>query len=173
MSIISPYMVSCLVLIFFNIGSGLWPERNDSSWPQYCPGKVWDETTIKKINKLLPKMNKLWMSAYGDNFKFWRHEWDKHGTCAIYPSNKYTRHIKTLFEYFNTTLNLRERVDLISVLKSNGITPSGGGVKRTFKLSNIITAIKDKIGVNPAVKCTKGYLDSIYICVDKKSLKVY
>ena len=55
---------------------GLWPQRNDGSWPQFCHGAPsFDEDSISPV---LPLMNKFWPTYYeGAATKFWEHEYSK------------------------------------------------------------------------------------------------
>jgi ribonuclease T2 len=40
---------------------GLWPLRNDGTWPQFCPG---DKFNITNIDNLINTMNKLWPTYF-------------------------------------------------------------------------------------------------------------
>ena len=64
---------------------GLWPERADGSWPQYC-GRS-DSWTPADLAPLLPRLRAAWPSfgASADPAAFWAHEWLRHGTCAGLP----------------------------------------------------------------------------------------
>mmetsp|Transcript_46223 Transcript_46223/g.67531 ORF Transcript_46223/g.67531 Transcript_46223/m.67531 type:complete len:509 (-) Transcript_46223:292-1818(-) len=65
---------------------GLWPQNNDGSYPCSCPGTKFDPKIMNSIG--LDTLLTMWpnvkaddpqSSAYDD---FWKHEWDKHGTCS-------------------------------------------------------------------------------------------
>ncbi len=59
---------------------GLWPQRKDGSWPEYCdPNHPLRESDIKE---LVPKLEASWPSWEGEDVWFWSHEWSRHGTCA-------------------------------------------------------------------------------------------
>ena len=73
---------------------GLWPQHNNTVWPEYCKGNI--SLNLDKIRSLIPKLNMYWTSCYGNNEDLWKHEWVKHGSCSN----------MTEFEYFNTTLEL-------------------------------------------------------------------
>jgi len=78
---------------------GLWPEYNQSSWPQYCNSSRNKDFTPKSIDFIMDLMNKYWYSCVPgneQNWEFWKHEWNKHGTCQSYQPSV----------YFNNTLNI-------------------------------------------------------------------
>ena len=87
---------------------GLWPQYTNGSYPQYCKNVSFDEN---KITSLLPQLNKLWPSNMGPNKDFWKHEWEKHGSCVFTPM--------TEFEYFKKTLDLYNEAYKNGLIKNN------------------------------------------------------
>lgn len=77
---------------------GLWPQYSESSYPTYCKKVVFDISALKPI---LNKLNKYWYSSEEPNSDFWKHEYEKHGSCMFKDM--------TEFEYFNTVLNLYQK----------------------------------------------------------------
>lgn len=77
---------------------GLWPQYSESSYPKYCKKVVFDISALKPI---LNKLNKYWYSTEEANSDFWKHEYEKHGSCMFKDM--------TEFEYFNTVLNLYQK----------------------------------------------------------------
>jgi len=78
--------------------NGLWPQYTKNSYPTYCTDAPFDITNIKE---LLPGLNKNWYSNSNEEIKneeFWKHEYEKHGTCVF-------THM-TEKEYFSKTLDL-------------------------------------------------------------------
>ena len=62
---------------------GIWPTTNNQIGPLYCNRT--DKFDPEKIRDLLPELRLKWTDVRaggGDEFNFWRHEWEKHGTCA-------------------------------------------------------------------------------------------
>eukprot|EP01130_Rhizamoeba_saxonica_P006680 TRINITY_DN2663_c0_g1_i1.p1 TRINITY_DN2663_c0_g1~~TRINITY_DN2663_c0_g1_i1.p1 ORF type:complete len:254 (-),score=35.29 TRINITY_DN2663_c0_g1_i1:291-974(-) len=141
---------------FFTV-HGLWPERNDGSWPQFCSGQKWDP---QQVEPLRADMNKLWPSFYGDFNSFWDHEWSKHGTCMA----KDSVYVHDLFQYFNATIGLRKTYDFYYILSQKQIVPDD---KARYELSSITNAVEGWVGAKPAITCKKGELDTIVLCVDK------
>ena len=91
---------------------GLWPQYSKNSYPTYCKNVSFD------INLLDPIINELkneWYSTEEPNEDFWKHEWQKHGSCMFKPMNE--------LEYFQTALNLfdsiKDNTSLINQFKKN------------------------------------------------------
>ena len=55
---------------FFTL-HGLWPERNDGSYPQSCTNEAFNASAIQPISA---KMSKYWVSLNGPSTTFWEHE---------------------------------------------------------------------------------------------------
>lgn len=81
---------------------GLWPDRFDGSYPQFCKGSA-DSFDLDGIGPdRQDVMSAVWPSLTGPNEGFWGHEWNKHGTCAmdILPDVRFirSRYIPLFFE---------------------------------------------------------------------------
>lgn len=83
-------------IFFILICAGWWPEYSIHSYPSWCNKTRYNEFNLTKLKKLLPIMKKVWYSCPEwkgtNNVQFWKHEWDKHGTCI---------HKDSLFDFFN------------------------------------------------------------------------
>ncbi|PON87785.1 Ribonuclease T2-like [Trema orientale] len=94
-----------------------------------------------------------------DCAKFWAHEWNKHGTCSQSFLNQQA--------YFQTTLNWRMKIDILSALKREGIEPNDS----VYSVKSIRNAITKAIGVTPRIRITyskkwqKCQLSEVYFCV--------
>ncbi|KAL4621573.1 hypothetical protein ACB092_06G239000 [Castanea dentata] len=107
---------------------GLWPNYKDGSYPSNCdPNNSFNQA---KISNLINDMQKNWPSLAcpsSNNIQFWRHEWEKHGTCSESALNQHG--------YFDTALNLKGKTNLLKALKSAGINPDGNSYNlQTSKL---------------------------------------
>ncbi|GMN41860.1 hypothetical protein TIFTF001_011088 [Ficus carica] len=116
-----------------------------------------------KIPDLVSSMEKGWpILAYPKNngTKFWAHEWNKHGTCSESVLDQHA--------YFQASLNLKKKVNLLQNLKNVGINPDG----KLYTMASITKAITDALGFAPAViRCNTdpsghSQLHKIYICLD-------
>ncbi|KAK7362329.1 hypothetical protein VNO77_04439 [Canavalia gladiata] len=150
---------------------GLWPNFNDGSYPSNCniaqnpfkPSKITDR--IQRAQRSWPSLNcagpKKTANKSSDNTMFWKHEWDKHGTC----SGSLDQH-----EYFEVALNLKDRIDLLQILQNKGIKPDG----KFYSVVNITQAIKQATGFEVGLTCNSDpsgnrQLNEIYLCVDKSA----
>uniref|UniRef100_A0A287ARI5 Ribonuclease T2 n=1 Tax=Sus scrofa TaxID=9823 RepID=A0A287ARI5_PIG len=120
---------------------GLWPDKSgecNRSWP-FNP----DE-----IKGLLPDMRLYWPdvlhSSPNHSVHFWRHEWEKHGTCAAQLDA-----LNSQRKYFGKTLDLYKELALNSTLQKLGIKPSIS----YYQISDIKHALVGVYGVVPKVQC--------------------
>ena len=126
---------------------GLWPnfKNSSSSYDGYCTNEPFDIEVIKKIG--IDKMNTYWPSTDGPNEEFWKHEWEKHGTCSGLSQ----------IDYFNTILNLHSSLPTPEFIKKN----KGNEVK-TKELENLLKNEKNSI-----VTCSDNKLSGYRICYEQ------
>lgn len=135
---------------------GLWPERNDGSYPQFCNGSAWD------VNALAPIRSQLdcaWPSDTGDAATFWQHEWEKHGTCAQTDAS-----VPTQLSFFQAGIRLSSRYALHDILSGAGIKPTSS---KKYTVGELRAAVQKGAGVNSIWQCQKGKIDQVIICVTK------
>ncbi|XP_028904972.1 ribonuclease T2 isoform X1 [Ornithorhynchus anatinus] len=118
---------------------GLWPDK-----AEVC-NRSW-HFNLDEIKDLLPDMKQFWpdiIHSSPNRSQFWKHEWEKHGTCAaqldILNSQK---------KYFGKSLDLYKKIDLNSVLLKFGIEPSN-----TYQISDIKKTLCSWYGVIPKIQC--------------------
>lgn len=57
---------------------GLWANYDNGSYPSFCDKSApFDESKVASIEE---DLDEYWPSYSGADTKFWKHEWDKHGT---------------------------------------------------------------------------------------------
>jgi ribonuclease I len=76
---------------------GLWPQYNKNKYPTYCKKVIF---SLETLNPIMDKLNKYWYSKTNDNPHFWKHEYEKHGSCMFLDM--------TELEYFTKTIELYE-----------------------------------------------------------------
>ncbi|XP_072533710.1 ribonuclease T2 [Salminus brasiliensis] len=139
---------------------GFWPNVGNecnSSW----------HFNASLIEDLLPEMKTFWPDLLKPaSTSFWKHEWQKHGTCAAKDEDLNSQH-----KYFSKALELYHKLDLNGVLKKSQIVPS----EKYYKLADLEEGIINSYGVTPKIQCVlqlKGSdtqtLGQIEICVDKQ-----
>ena len=77
---------------------GLWPQYAVNKYPQFCREVTFD---INKLKPITQDLEEHWYSARGTDEEFWKHEYEKHGSCNF---NGFAE-----FDYFKTTLDLFHR----------------------------------------------------------------
>ncbi|KAG0628000.1 hypothetical protein M758_2G243000 [Ceratodon purpureus] len=142
---------------FFGI-HGLWPNRNDGTYPSSCGNEAFDPSELAGV---VDHLNTKWgtlacKSRYNEDF--WEHEWSKHGTCS-----GLTQH-----QYFQASLDLYNNFDITGALRNAGIVPDD----RFYSIANITSALTELLGFAPQIECNKDpegnrQLHQVYICVAK------
>ncbi|XP_058692210.1 ribonuclease T2 isoform X3 [Poecile atricapillus] len=119
---------------------GLWPDRAED-----C-NRTW-HFNVTEIKDLMSDMRHYWPDVLHSSLnrtQFWKHEWDKHGTCAatleILNSQK---------KYFGKALELYKHVDLNGCLLKAGIKPSSS----YYEMTAIKEALRRFYGVTPKIQC--------------------
>jgi ribonuclease I len=90
---------------FYSI-HGLWPQYSLNSYPTFCRPVNF---SLDKLKPIMDKLDKYWKSDRCDNKQFWKHEYEKHGSCMFYPLDE--------FEYFNKTIKLYEYALVNNIIK--------------------------------------------------------
>lgn len=152
---------------------GLWPTRNDGSYPKFCKGHA-RKFNASEVQSLESQLLIKWPNLYPTQSEtsLWKHEWEKHGSCAVsVPS------VSGEKKYFSAALGLHEKFPIYDALRLQGVEPT---LSTTFSLDKIMTAIKKSLSHNKRVqihclkdKKTKEWLlGDIRICVDKEFLPI-
>ncbi|XP_052173695.1 ribonuclease 1-like [Diospyros lotus] len=142
---------------------GLWPNYDDGTYPSNCDSdNLFDPSEISDLTERLQKQWPTLACPSGDGYKFWEHEWDKHGTCSENVLNQHS--------YFQKALDLKSRANLLQALSSSGIRPNG----KYYSLDSIKEAIQGALGVSPYVQCNvdpsgNDQLYQVYLCVDSSA----
>lgn len=81
---------------------GLWPQYKNGKYPSYCKKVEFDINELKSIEKDLISYWELPEDCDKLETSFWKHEWEKHGSCMFSEMSE--------LEYFTKALNLYEKV---------------------------------------------------------------
>ncbi|XP_060959705.1 ribonuclease MC-like isoform X2 [Cannabis sativa] len=145
---------------------GLWPQRINERMPD-CPTTPNFQPLTSDCTR--DELNRQWVAlSRRDNKEFWKHEWEKHGTCSNDQFNQ--------VQYLDTSLRLKRQYDILKILDAKDIKP---GPNKGYDVSTIKAAIKEKIGYDPIVRCVKEKekekekekLYEIFLCVAKDGSK--
>ncbi|KAL5539990.1 hypothetical protein UlMin_044864 [Ulmus minor] len=116
---------------------GLWPNDMSGASIWNCDPK--NQFNERKVSMLVSDMQAFWPSITcpsTNSRPSWSHEWSKHGTCSGLIQ----------FNYFDGTLKLKNRANILKALKNAGA-----------------------IGFSPIIMCKNGLLKEVYICVDSSA----
>ncbi|KAK1301687.1 hypothetical protein QJS10_CPB12g00918 [Acorus calamus] len=144
--------------------SALWPASSDGSPLSYC-NKI--PFHIKEVSDIKESLISYWPSikcpSSGGRF-VWKNTWNEYGVCSGL----------NVHDYFKKALDLRAKIDLLSILKNNGITSTDYA---DYSLSEVTKAINNGVGANTGIDCAKNAWDEsiiyeVYICVNKDATKI-
>ncbi|XP_061480359.1 ribonuclease T2 isoform X2 [Rhineura floridana] len=117
---------------------GLWPDKAED-----C-NSTW-HFDMSEIKDLMDDMNKYWPDVIHPNHtRFWKHEWDKHGTCAASLES-----LNSQKKYFGKALDVYKKIDLNSYLLKIGIKPGNS----SLQLAAIRDALTSIYNVTPKIQC--------------------
>ena len=85
---------------------GLWPQYSLQSYPTFCRPVNF---SLTKLDPIMDKLNKYWYSNKGSNETFWKHEYEKHGSCMFQPMNE--------LNYFSRTVEIYEYLLVNNIIK--------------------------------------------------------
>lgn len=143
---------------------GLWPSSN-TSFPAFCNATLRYNATV--LSSLVPLLDLYWPSMNNiNNNVFWKHEWQKHGTCATTVPE-----LDGLYNYFNKTLSIYLQHNITEYLQNSGVVPTS---EKTYPLQKIKEALHDDIKEAANFMCysNKNYsvpvLAEIRLCLSKE-----
>lgn len=119
----------------------------------------------KSLEGVRTELQEKWIDIeYGrESTGLWKHEWDKHGTCAATMPQ-----LNSELKYFQVGLHLLETYDMKNVLANVNILPG-----RLYNATTIFNAIERVLGKRGTVICRNDkntgeeYIFEIRICFDK------
>lgn len=142
---------------------GLWPSKTNGKGPFFCNSSLpFDEEALSPI---VNELEDLWINidVPTSPYSFWRHEWEKHGTCAA-ALPAFDKEVK----YFQQGLTWLKKYNMYTALDLEGY-PEG----KPLSAKQIREAIKKHFGKVPSVHCYKdgstgkSYIFEIRICFDR------
>ncbi|KAK9136902.1 hypothetical protein Sjap_007496 [Stephania japonica] len=120
-----------------------------------------------QISDLESELLKYWPNIKcpsSEGKDLWRNTWNAYGVCSGLNEH----------DYFNKALELREKIDMLSIFNKNGIVSTDYA---DYSLADVKKAILGGIGASAAIRCSKNQWDEsqvyeIYLCFDKDAKTV-
>ncbi|URE09277.1 Ribonuclease [Musa troglodytarum] len=120
----------------------------------------YNQNRMGPLNDMMIEYCHSFRCPSSDGHSFWRHEWDKHGTCSLSRFNQ--------LSYFTAALNLKNKVDILSRLNEKNIFPNNSD----YASNDIFQIIRREVSYKLAMQCnTKSGLQQLYqihICINKQ-----
>lgn len=125
---------------------GIWPTQYHKIGPEYCNKTA--KFDLSALSTIEDELKLKWMDVeYGMKpGSFWKHEYEKHGTCAA-VLEKMNSEIK----YFQMGLNFLDKYDMKNILAKVNITPGN-----SYPVKTILNGIKNILDVNAQIMCVKN-----------------
>jgi len=145
---------------------GLWPDVYQGNFPSDC--HVGDFTfDPTKVTSLYGQLEGQWPNLIVGEplWDFWKHEWEKHGTCA-----ESVPMFAGELNYFSQALMINKAQNTAGKLAAAGFVPSNTTM---YTLTQLKTALKTFIPFNVETECVynqntdTNYLAGIRVCIDK------
>lgn len=142
---------------------GIWPTKYHTEGPNFCNKSLPFNATA--LNPIKSELEVKWIDVQNerDAYSFWRHEWEKHGTCAVVlPA------FNSELKYFEKGLELLNIYDMKNVLGKTHIIPG-----KSYLVEDISNAVKKILGKTAQIVCAhneetkEAYIFEIRICFDK------
>ncbi|CAH1957893.1 unnamed protein product [Acanthoscelides obtectus] len=143
---------------------GIWPTKTGMEGPFCCPSAIHFDPT--QLQPFLTDLNNNWTNIEGGTkeYSFWRHEWEKHGTCA-----SVSPFLNSIQNYFRQGLEWNKQYKLSNILEQSKIVAGTSG----YSPGQIFDAVKSVIKVKPTIQCEvdhktkESMISEIRICFNK------
>lgn len=142
---------------------GIWPTKLHTIGPAFCnKSATFDFKTLAPIES---QLEQFWLNIEKGTplDSLWRHEWQKHGTCAAQLPQ-----LDTENKYFGQGLAWIQQYSMSSLLSQANIYPGSA-----YPLDQFSKALRLMLNTTPAIGCVKDhatgteYLFEIKICFGK------
>lgn len=143
---------------------GIWPTKIGTEGPLYCPSSVHFDPD--QLTSIMEDLKAYWTNVEANTKanSFWKHEWDKHGTCAVILPE-----LNSVTNYFKKGLEWNKVYMLNEILANSKVVPGATG----YTVEQIYDAIKAHTNVNPMIQCVtdqhtkESLISEIRICFNK------
>lgn len=123
---------------------GIWPTKYNTIGPEYCNKSL--PFNASALAPLESKLKENWIDIQNGSqpYSFWKHEWNKHGTCAVV-----IKELNTEFKYFQEGLKLIDTYNMIDVLAKANILPG-----QKYTVETMLTGIQKVLNKKSQIMCT-------------------
>ncbi|XP_070149814.1 ribonuclease Oy-like [Polyergus mexicanus] len=142
---------------------GIWPTRYNTLGPEYCNKSLPFNPSV--LAPLKSQLQENWIDIQdgSDPYSFWKHEWYKHGTCAVA-----IKELNNEYDYFQEGLKLLNTYNMIDILAKANILPG-----QKYMVENMLIGIQEILNKRGQIMCAHNeetgelYVNEIRICFDK------
>lgn len=144
---------------------GIWPTKAGSDiGPLNC--KNTSRFDPSKLSPIEDDLDKFWtnIEANTAHYSFWKHEWDKHGTCA-----SQLKDFDSELKYFEKGLVWNKDYNVRDILGKSAVVPSDS----PYTVEGVYNAVQTWIDKRPILQCVfdskkrELFISEIRICFNK------
>ena len=146
---------------------GLWPTRYGEINPNFC-NNSW-AYSHQEMEPIMTELKEFWPDVEMRKVKdsLWKHEWTKHGTCAVASARETKMAGQT--DYFSTGCRLARENPLTDWLAKAGVKPDDQTLYETRQVWEAVMAGTG--GARPHIDCQKvegsAMISEIKVCYYK------
>ncbi|TGZ56596.1 ribonuclease Oy-like [Temnothorax longispinosus] len=142
---------------------GIWPTKYNTLGPQFCNKSL--EFNPSAIAPIESELKENWLDIHKGSkpYSFWKHEWDKHGTCAVT-----VKALNNEFNYFEAGLKLFDKYNMMDVLAKANILPGN-----KYMVQDMLKGIQKILNTRGQIMCVtddkthESYVIEMRLCFDK------
>ncbi|KAK9136903.1 hypothetical protein Sjap_007497 [Stephania japonica] len=143
---------------------GLYPYSTDGTPLTKCNRTPFINNQISDLEGELLKYWSNIKCPSSEPKNLWRSAWKTYGVCSGLSEH----------EYFKKTLELKNKIDLLSILCKNGIVPTD---MADYSFLDVKKAVSKGVRATNAIRCSKNQWDEtivyeFYVCVDKDAKNI-
>lgn len=133
---------------------GIWPSIYGKLGPMFCNRSL--PFSLSALKPIEAQLKEDWIDVeYGrDSYSLWKHEWEKHGTCAAALEV-----MDSELKYFQQGLALLQQYEMKNVLHKANIVPG-----REYAVSDIFNAVQQVLGKRGMIACRKDKVRIFKTC---------
>ncbi|XP_063932546.1 ribonuclease Oy [Zophobas morio] len=143
---------------------GLWPTKIGANGPFFCNSAIHFDPD--QLAPMMKELQEYWTNVEANTKpnSLWKHEWNKHGTCAASLPQ-----LNSVTNYFKQGLEWNQDFRLSSMLSKSNIVPNTQG----YNISDVYNAVKVATGKNPEIECVvdgkskQSLISEIRLCFNK------
>ncbi|CAH8497678.1 unnamed protein product [Schistosoma rodhaini] len=132
-----------------------------------CTGSL--RFDIRRLQGIRNELDLMWphLKNYRESPSFWKHEFEKHGLCAVEDPQVFNQ-----YGYFKFGIQLMQKLNLLKTLMKYKISPHDS---RQYDTINLMNVLEREFGYNGSANCIRKpgrrgmyHLEEVHVCLNRK-----